>query len=500
MPKPWEKYAAEAPVGGPWGEYGEQPPAPARQPQPRPIYGQPMAIPAPSADVAAYGEAVEIGRVPTTRETPPTLQPTTAANIRGEGAGEEAVEGRLEAYRKIRPFLEPVAEGVPLAIGATAGIPGGPATMAAGGGLGYAIGKQGLKLLDEYMGYSEPEPLKESLIEAGKDVMTGVAYEAGGQVISKAVPVVAAPIGRGLKKAGERVYKSAAKIPTTISQAERSAIARTGLREKIMPTEKGLGRLAEKERALFKDINDAVEKVSPRFGKVSVERILKGLNRVKDRLGGADPVGNRKIIDRVADKFRGYGEELSVKELHQIKKEIYQDLPSKAFQVGKMPREKALIAAQKGLARGAKEVVEEAVPGIKELNRRAGELIELSKVLNRTVSRVENNNLISLNTELAAIVGAEVKGAGGAAVLGATRHVFGLPRIKARIAMALYGSGKQFSKIAEVFKDYPTGQQFMREYKNPKVQSALRNAKTDATKEKWLTNFFKKNISRTKRR
>ena len=164
---------------------------------------------------------------------------------------------------------------------------------------------------DEYMGYSEPTPLKESLIEAGKDVATGAAYEAGGQIISKAVPVVAAPIGRGLKKAGERVYKSAAKIPMTISQAEKSAIARTGLREKIMPTEKGLGKLAEKERQLYDDITKAVDDVPKSYGKVSVERIIKGLDKVKKRLGGADPVGMRNVIDRVADKFRGHGEELT---------------------------------------------------------------------------------------------------------------------------------------------------------------------------------------------
>lgn len=50
-----------------------------------------------------------------------------------------------------------------------------------GGGLGYAIGKRGGEIITG----TAPGELRESLTESGKDIVTGAAYEAGGQLAGK---------------------------------------------------------------------------------------------------------------------------------------------------------------------------------------------------------------------------------------------------------------------------------------------------------------------------
>jgi len=80
-------------------------------------------------------------------------------------------------------IVRPTLEYGGLAAGAAIGSVSGPTGSVAGGGLGYAAGKQVGNLI-----YDESKPLGEELKQAGKDVVTGSAMEAGGQILGKAGP------------------------------------------------------------------------------------------------------------------------------------------------------------------------------------------------------------------------------------------------------------------------------------------------------------------------
>jgi hypothetical protein len=501
--QPWEKYGntAEAAVRPPWEKYGETSAEAAKASPQTPGEAQVADKGVVPADIQQYGEAVEQGKVPMAAEQPVTA--TGLESPRGERLQEEIDINTLEGYKKARPYLETTLEGLGLGGGAVAGTPAGPAGQVTGGALGYAGAKRVMQILDEKFGYSEPETLGEAFKETAKDVATGAAYEAGGAVLSKALPVAAKVVGgETRKRAAKKLYQSSVKMPTTIRPAERAKIAETGLKEKVYPTSKGLGKLADVERALITKIDDAVEVATKKGDKVKTSDIIKSLDDAYDMAKlSEDPLGYSKIIDKVADNFKMHGEEVTVKQAHQMKRNMYKLLPSKAFEKSFTGAETMKIKGRKAIARGAKEAVEAKVPGIKEMNKRAGELIDLNNVLERAVSRIENRNLIGLNDELTAVLGAQVAGGPAAAGMGAGRKLLGLPRTKAWLAMRLYKSGmraEQLAKFTKTFSEHAEGKQFMREYNSRETQKILKSKAKPATKEKWLKNLYKKTIGNPK--
>ena len=393
--------------------------------------------------------------------------------------------------RTARDIVAPVVEGVGLVgggiVGSGAGLVGAPV----GAGLGYAGAKRLVKGADVAMGFDRPETASEIFAQTGKNIAEGAAMEAGGQVIGKVLPPVAGYVGEKAQGAAKGLYKSAAKIPTTLPNQARTKIAETALKERIMPTEAGLGKLAQKQRDIIGAVDEAVNAATAKGSKIDTNKILANLYDAyeKARLSD-DPVGYTKIIDDVAEKFKAHGDTLSVKDAHQIKQNIYKLLPSKAYEPNFAASERMAITGRKAIGRGTKEAVEIAAPGVKQMNAKAKELIDLSEVLNRTVNRVENNNLISLNTDLAAMIGAQISGGGGAAVLGATRGVLGMPRVKARIAMALYKSGGQLTDIAKIFGETPAGQQMIKSFRDSKTQAILKSGVPDQDKERFLTKIY----------
>lgn len=138
--------------------------------------GLPVAQAAPEADAGVGpiipGESISAvtGEPVTAQELPPDREIDLAAT---------------EQY--VRPALE---TGGLLAGGALAA-PVGPVGAVAGGGLGYAAGKGAADILYG----DQAETLPEQLAEAGKDVLTGAAMEAGGMGAGAA-------LGKGIEGLG----------------------------------------------------------------------------------------------------------------------------------------------------------------------------------------------------------------------------------------------------------------------------------------------------------
>ena len=77
----------------------------------------------------------------------------------------------------------------------------------AGAGLGYAGGKQAANILEQFAGAEVP-PLQKQLVESGKDILSGVAWEAGGlgagAAISKGVSMIPQWMKHPLKTLGNK--------------------------------------------------------------------------------------------------------------------------------------------------------------------------------------------------------------------------------------------------------------------------------------------------------
>ncbi len=97
----------------------------------------------------------------------------------------------------VSPYVRPILEIGGLAGGGVAGTAGEPgAGTLVGAGLGYGLGKKAADALDAYAGVAPVPTIKESLIQSAKDVGTGAAMEAGGQVGGVVVPKVLGAAGK----------------------------------------------------------------------------------------------------------------------------------------------------------------------------------------------------------------------------------------------------------------------------------------------------------------
>ena len=170
--KPWEKYqSSEQETSGPWSKYSKEPET--KKPSP---FTMPLEL------VASHS--------PFTPSEPIAPWKTTLSHL-------------------ARPTLEAGGMMGGSLLGAGAGLPTGPGailTGAAGGTLGYGIGKQSADYVDQLLGLRKPPSLKELAIQTPKDLATGAAYEAGGQIFGK---LILEPVFKGGKWVFGKVAETA---------------------------------------------------------------------------------------------------------------------------------------------------------------------------------------------------------------------------------------------------------------------------------------------------
>lgn len=93
--------------------------------------------------------------------------------------------------RRVIQFVRPTVEAVGAVGGGALGTPLGPAGAVGGAGLGYGIAKTGLDIAEQALGYQRaPASVEEALARGAEDVRTGALYQAGGEILGRAVPAV----------------------------------------------------------------------------------------------------------------------------------------------------------------------------------------------------------------------------------------------------------------------------------------------------------------------
>jgi hypothetical protein len=100
----------------------------------------------------------------------------------------------MSTGQQVLQFARPTIEALGTAGGAALGAPLGPAGIVGGAGLGYGMTQEGLRLLEEQLGYREPRTGMALATEPVRDIVEGAAFEAGGRAI---VGPVLEAAGRG---------------------------------------------------------------------------------------------------------------------------------------------------------------------------------------------------------------------------------------------------------------------------------------------------------------
>mgnify|MGYP003395088206 CR=1 FL=1 len=141
-----------------------------------------------------------------------------------------------------------------------------------------------------------------------------------------------------------------------------------------------------------------------------------------------------------------------------MKQKTYRTLKSKAYGEQKT----ATVEAQKGLARGLKEELEQAMPELKGLNQAEGEMIDLQGILEKAIKRTGNRNLIDAidmwtagrgiaEAAGGAMIGHPVVGAAAAGIeasIGLLRWALKNPKVATKLAIGLQkGSARMGAPI-----------------------------------------------------
>lgn len=237
------------------------------------------------------------------------------------------------------------------------------------------------------------------------------------------------------------LYQRGAKFSTTMPKEKRTAITKTALEGKFMPTDKGVEKLnnalTDYNTKANKLIDDATQtgKLIPR------DEVYRNLKKLTDEVGGAnfEAPSKLKSIANSIKKYEGYmksrrQEFMTPREFQSFKTKLYEDIHWDAVRQTGEPITEAL---RKNLASGAKDSLEETIPGIADLNKKWSKPLSLKDSLQQSAARIENRNLFGLGEIAASGMGAGVGGLPGA-VAGGLLYAMNHPAVSARSGISLH--------------------------------------------------------------
>lgn len=286
-----------------------------------------------------------------------------------------------------------------------------------------------------------------NLSKAGDAAMTA-------STMTDPLSVASGTLQKGIKTAipknyARDAYQSAAKFSTTLPTKERNRLTKIALDAGIMPNQKGM----EKLRGLIDDLDGRISGLIDEHvasgDKIPAAKLFKHFGDAYKQAGLSDMPGKaRNAVNKV---WKDRWNELMIKkyytpeEAQKIKQNIYQDIHS-AYANNKY--DQVTTTAKKGIARAAKESLEEIIPEIKQLNKQDGDYIALMEAVERKANRISNNEGIfgSLGVPVNVGAGAAMGGEAGA-MLGLINGIYNKPQMKARLAIIVNKLQKRGVKI-----------------------------------------------------
>lgn len=226
------------------------------------------------------------------------------------------------------------------------------------------------------------------------DAVTGAVVGGVTPGILQGAGATGAAAFRGMRGASERLMQSA--IKPTIAQlksGDAGVAVKTLLDLGINPTEKGVSQL----RQLADDLESRISAdISSSTATIPKQNVLARLAGTRDTFTRqVSPAADLAAIQRVADDFAAHpaypGADLPVQAAQDLKRGTYNVLARKYGQLGTAETE-----AQKGLARGLKEEISAAVPGVADMNNELGRLITTMDVAERRALMELNKNPMGL--------------------------------------------------------------------------------------------------------
>ena len=265
------------------------------------------------------------------------------------------------------------------------------------------------------------------------------AAELGGPAIFKSLRS-----GNSLISAAQRLYQSALKPSTALSDLERSRIVQTGLDEAIVLTRGGIERTAAAITDLETKLGQAIDEAGKGAQKIKTSALKPFVEAAKKFLGDtADVAFSQKAVRQIDDIYKNfaakYGREIPLDVAQKIKTNTYKILKSHYDKLSA-----PTIEASKQLARGLKEGIVDLAPKVGDINKRLGALYQFETALERASGRFGNLNILSLGGKV--LLGG-LGGKAGVAV-SVLNELAGRAGVKSFTAIELNRIGKVLQRLA----------------------------------------------------
>lgn len=252
------------------------------------------------------------------------------------------------------------------------------------------------------------------------------------------------------------IYESGAKFGTKLTSVERANRIKTAIEEEIPLTKEGV----EKVKSVIGGIQDKIDNVL-KVNKEPIDTLdilINYTGLVKKQFGNT--IFGKKYLDEIVrledDILSTWPEKIPTKAAQEIK------IKTNAL-IGKYYGELSGVQQefQKGIVKGLKENLENRYPELKKLNATEGANIELLKSLEQAVNRIGNRDIrqlgsliaIGTGSTLGAAIGGSMGAAPGAIFAVLATELIDNPKIKSKIAIALYRARKTaISKISPTQK------------------------------------------------
>jgi hypothetical protein len=227
-----------------------------------------------------------------------------------------------------------------------------------------------------------------------RDASTGAALGGALPVVAKVGGMAGQAIADARDAAAKKLMQSALK-PTIkqLQSGDADVAVNTLLQNGINPTKGGVNKL----RALIDDTNSQIaDKIQSSSATIDKQKVLNALADVRDKFSNqVSPTADLSAIQGVADDFASHpafpGNDIPAQDAQALKQGTYKVLAKKYGQLGSADTE-----AQKGLARGLKEQIANAVPEVAGLNAKESDLIRTLGVTERRALMDMNKNPMGL--------------------------------------------------------------------------------------------------------
>lgn len=227
-----------------------------------------------------------------------------------------------------------------------------------------------------------------------EDVGMGSAIGGALPAAAKVGGLAGSAISSGLDAGATKLMQSALKpVRSALKSGDADIAVRQMLDNGINVSKGGVDKL----RGMIGDLNDQIgDKIGNSTATISKQKVLDSISGLQSKFTHqVDPLPDMSAIQGVSDRFAAHpllpNDDISVQLAQQMKQGTYQVLAKKYGQLGSADTE-----AQKGLARGLKEGIADAVPDVGLLNAKESDLIKTLGVTERRVLQQMNNNPVGL--------------------------------------------------------------------------------------------------------